>query len=96
MQGVSTYEVIQYPSKFFIYTHPDHLAVLGTMFGMKPQNVEKCRILELGCGNGSNLIAQSFSLPESASVDMSLPTRLQSKLAPNLRDEMSQKRIGAT
>jgi hypothetical protein len=37
-----------------------------------------------------------FSLPESASVDMSFPTRLQSKPAPNLRDEMPQKRIGAT
>jgi methyltransferase-like protein len=72
MQSNSSYETVPYLSKFFIQTHPEHLVVLGTLFGMQPQNVEKCRVLELGCGNGSNLIAHAFSLPDSEFVGVDL------------------------
>ncbi|MBW1802422.1 MAG: methyltransferase regulatory domain-containing protein, partial [Deltaproteobacteria bacterium] len=46
-------------------THPDRLAVLAALFGMKPCAVEKCRVLELACGNGSNLIPMAYGLPQS-------------------------------
>src|SRR5215204_7193153 len=59
MKEIFSYDVIPYPSKFFLQTHPDRLAVLATLFGMTPARIETCRVLELGCGNGSNLISHA-------------------------------------
>ena len=72
MQTDSSYETIPYLSKFFIQTHPEWLAVIGTLFGMNLPSIEKCRVLELGCGNGSNLMAHAFSLPDSEFVGVDL------------------------
>ncbi len=72
METVFSYDVMPYPSKFFLQTHPDRLATLATLFGMKPANVETCRVLELGCGNGSNLISHAFNLPNAKFVGVDL------------------------
>src|ERR1019366_8306637 len=32
---------------------------------MKPARVTACRVLEIGCGNGANLIPLAYHLPES-------------------------------
>lgn len=62
------YEAVRYPSAPFSHTHPDRLAVLATLHGMNPAAVEGCRVLELGCGDGGNLIPVAFSYPESEFV----------------------------
>jgi SAM-dependent methyltransferase len=72
MNEVFSYDVMPYPSKFFLQTHPDRLAGLATLFGMKPATVETCRVLELGCGNGSNLISHAFNLPDARFVGVDL------------------------
>jgi methyltransferase-like protein/2-polyprenyl-3-methyl-5-hydroxy-6-metoxy-1,4-benzoquinol methylase len=59
------YDTVPYPSAPFTQTHPDRLATLAILLGMTPAPVERCRVLELGCGDGSNLIPMAFSLPES-------------------------------
>jgi SAM-dependent methyltransferase len=46
-------------------THPDRLAAIAQFFGMKPAPVIACRVLEIGCGNGANLIPLAYYLPES-------------------------------
>ena len=56
-----TYDEIAYPSFLHPQTHPDRLAVMATFLGMKPKSVENCRVLELGCGNGSNLLFLAFN-----------------------------------
>ncbi len=61
-----------YPSKFFLQTHPDRLAALAVFFGMQPVPVETCRVLELGCGNGSNLISHAYHLPAAKFVGVDL------------------------
>jgi SAM-dependent methyltransferase len=61
-----------YPSKFFMQMHPDRLAVIGRFFGMSPATMETCRVLELGCGNGSNLIAHAFTMPDAKFVGIDL------------------------
>src|SRR5437773_8908891 len=68
MDDRSSYEAFPYPSKFFLQTHPDRLAAAATLYGMRPAPVENCRVLELGCGNGSNLISHAFGLPGSKFV----------------------------
>lgn len=72
MENVFSYDVMPYPSKFFLQTHPDRLATLATLFGMNPAQVETCRVLELGCGNGSNLISHAYNLPEAKFVGVDL------------------------
>jgi SAM-dependent methyltransferase len=53
-------------------THPDRLAAMARLFGMRPAPVTACRVLELGCGSGANLIPQAYYLPESrfTGIDM--------------------------
>ena len=72
MEDAFSYEVMPYPSKFFLQTHPDRLATLATLFGMKSAPPERCRVLELGCGNGSNLVSHAFNLPEARFVGVDL------------------------
>jgi tRNA G46 methylase TrmB len=38
---------------------------LAVLFGLSPAHVECCRVLELGCGNGANLIPMALTLPGS-------------------------------
>jgi SAM-dependent methyltransferase len=74
MNEVFSYDAMPYPSKFFLQTHPDRLATLATLLGMMPPPapVETCRVLELGCGNGSTLVAHAFNLPEAKFVGVDL------------------------
>jgi len=67
-----SYDTLPYPSKFFLQTFPDRLAAAAILYGIEPAPVENCRLLELGCGNGSNLIAQAYGLPHSQFVGVDL------------------------
>src|SRR5262249_38332503 len=49
-------------------SHPDRLAVIATLLGIRPQSVERCRVLELGCGSGGNLLPMAEGLPQSTFV----------------------------
>ncbi len=52
-----------YPGHPFAQTHPDRLAALGILFQIEPPPLEACRVLELGCGDGGNLVPMALSLP---------------------------------
>ncbi|MDM7922440.1 MAG: class I SAM-dependent methyltransferase [Pyrinomonadaceae bacterium] len=67
-----SYDRLPYPSKFFVQTFPGRLATQATLFGMEPAEAESCRVLELGCGNGSNLIAQAYLMPAARFVGVDL------------------------
>jgi len=69
------YDDVPYPSLAFLQTHPDRLAVMGTLFGMNPVPVEHCRVLEIACGNGSNLIPMAYGLPRSEFVGVDLAAK---------------------
>ena len=72
MTTTFTYDEIAYPSFLHPQTHPDKLAVMATFLGMKPPSVENCRVLELGCGNGSNLVSFAYGLPNCEFVGIDL------------------------
>jgi methyltransferase-like protein len=57
------YDDVLYPSSPFAQTHPDRLATLAILFGMDPAPLPHCRVLEVGCGNGENLIPMAFQYP---------------------------------
>lgn len=68
----NSYDAVRYPSYTHPQTHPDRLAVLGSLFGLEPARASRCRVLELGCGNGTNLIPMAWSLPQSEFVGIDL------------------------
>lgn len=66
------YDKLPYPSYLHSQTHPDRLATMATFFGMKPAPPDKCRVLELGCANGSTLLSFAYCLPESEFIGIDL------------------------
>lgn len=69
---MTTYDEIPYESHPYQRTHPDHLATMAKLFGMTPPDVDRCRVLELGCAGGGNLIPMATSAPESTFVGVDL------------------------
>ena len=61
----SSYDQVPYTSHAFPQTHPDHLAAIARIFGLSPPDVACCRVLELGCASGGNIIPLAFNLPGS-------------------------------
>lgn len=69
------YDTLEYPGFPFEQTHPGRLATLATLFGLEPAAVESCRVLELGCGDGGNLIPMAVELPGSRFTGIELAQR---------------------
>ncbi len=65
MAPANPYDEVPYPDLTHAATHPDRLAVTAKLLGMRPAPPDRCRVLELGCGSGANLIAMAEWLPES-------------------------------
>lgn len=69
---LASYEQLPYESSPQYPMHPDCLATLATLMGMDPPAVESCRLLELGCGDGGNLLPIAMALPDSRCVGVDL------------------------
>ncbi len=69
---MSAYDRILYDSQPMAQTHPDRLATLAILFGMAPAPVSQCRVLEIGCGNGANLIPMALTLQGSSFTGIDL------------------------
>jgi methyltransferase-like protein/precorrin-6B methylase 2 len=70
--GRTTYDQVPYDTKPRYATHPDCQATLATLLGMKPAPVDRCRVLEIGCGTGGNLFPLAEAHPESQFVGIDL------------------------
>jgi SAM-dependent methyltransferase len=66
--GWTEYDELPYPGFPYAQSHPDRLATQATLFGMTAPEVASCRVLEVGCGDGGNLIAMAYGLPEGSFV----------------------------
>lgn len=72
---LTSYDEMPYTNKAFPQTHPDRLAALATLFGLKPPGLDTCRVLELGCASGGNLIPMAVELPNARFVGVDLSAR---------------------
>ncbi|MEN9936406.1 MAG: hypothetical protein RLZZ387_2985 [Chloroflexota bacterium] len=75
MSTLIPYDDIPYPSYAFQQTHPDRLATVAALLGLSPAPVVQCRVLELGCASGGNLIPMAYALPQSSFVGIDLSQR---------------------
>ena len=64
----ASYDEFPYESAPIAHSHPDRLATMGWLFGIESSPIESCRVLELGCSSGGNLIPMAETLPKSEFV----------------------------
>jgi methyltransferase-like protein/2-polyprenyl-3-methyl-5-hydroxy-6-metoxy-1,4-benzoquinol methylase len=68
----TSYDDVPYESNPFPQTHPQRLAALAALFGLNPPDIQKCRVLEMGCASGGNLIPMACHFPEAEFVGVDL------------------------
>ena len=73
--AVNTYDEVPYPSASFPQTHPLRLATMARLFGLNPASPSRCRVLELGCADGANLLPLAEAYPESSFLGLDLSLR---------------------
>ena len=61
----NSYDDVPYPTQPLPQSHPNRLAGVATLFGMRPKPLAGARILELGCATGANLIPMAEQYPEA-------------------------------
>ncbi len=68
----TAYDQVLYPNYTFPQTHPDRLASIARLYGMKPADITHCRVLELGCGDGNNIVPMAYALPQAQFVGLDI------------------------
>ena len=61
----TSYDQVPYPCNAYPQTHPEHLATIARLRGLMSVDPAKCRYLEIGCGDGGNLLPLAYALPNS-------------------------------
>jgi methyltransferase-like protein/trans-aconitate methyltransferase len=71
----SSYDEVPYVDACYAATHPDRLATLAAVHGLPAPPIERCRVLELGCARGGNLLPMALELPDASFVGVDLSAR---------------------
>lgn len=72
---MTSYDQVPYEGWSYAFTHPEVLAAVGRLKGLNPVPVDTCRVLEIGCAAGYNLIPMAFSLPNAHFVGIDYAAR---------------------
>lgn len=69
-----SYDITQYESHPYSQTHPELMFTMGKLFGLSPTDFKKCRVLELGCAAGGNILPLAYNFKSSnfVGVDLSI------------------------
>lgn len=70
--GASSYDQIAYPFAAHANTHPMRIAARAQIEGLEAPDPHRCRVLEIGCAGGGNLLPMAESLPDSRFVGIDL------------------------
>jgi methyltransferase-like protein/2-polyprenyl-3-methyl-5-hydroxy-6-metoxy-1,4-benzoquinol methylase len=67
------YDRVPYKSYPFRQSHPERLATIAKLHGIDAPRLTNCRVLEIGCASGGNLLpmADRFSESEFIGIDLS-------------------------
>lgn len=71
----ASYEAVPYPSGSIHSSHVDNLATRALLFGLDPPDLQRVRVLELGCADGGNLIPMASELPAGRFLGIDLSPR---------------------
>jgi methyltransferase-like protein len=87
-----SYDTTPYAGNAHGGTHPGLLAAFGHIHGLRPPPPDNCRVLELGCGDGSNIIPMAFDLPNSDIIGIDLSS-VQTRVGQQRVDALGLKNI---
>ena len=71
----TSYDAIPYQSNPFRETRPERLAAVAKLFGLNAPPPENCRVLELGCAMGNNLLVMAQDHPRSHFIGIDASSR---------------------
>ena len=69
---LDSYDDLPYESLPLPDTHPDYLRALARLYGVEAAPATSCRVLELGCAGGGNLLPLAWHFPGSQCVGVEL------------------------
>lgn len=72
MNDAFAYDVVEYPSYIHPQMHPSRLAAIARLHGIAAASPRQCRLLEIGCGDGLQLLTLAQAYPESHFVGVDL------------------------
>lgn len=70
--SATLYDEVAYPSHPFVQTHPLRLALPAALFGLPYAPAPTARVLEIGCGEGGNIVPMAVSYPKATIVGFDL------------------------
>jgi methyltransferase-like protein/SAM-dependent methyltransferase len=71
----TSYDDVLYAGHSYIHSHPNTLSTIARLRGLEPARLQHCRVLELGCASGENLIPMAEHLPDAEFVGIDLSAR---------------------
>lgn len=71
----TSYDQIPYHSNPFRESRPERLAAVAKLFGLEAPPTEKCRVLEIGCSMGGNLLSMAQDHPQSLFLGVDASSR---------------------
>lgn len=80
---IESYDEIPYDSTPIRETHPANIALQASLFNLSPPDPRTCRVLELGCASGGNIIPMAYYLPQAQFHGVEL-SRAQAKAGQDL------------
>lgn len=69
---MNIYDEVVYPNSPRVQTHPLRLGALAHLFGRNVASYYNCRILEVACGDGGNIINMALTAPGSQVIGIDL------------------------
>lgn len=86
------YDEYQYISKAFSFTAANYIQGISKIYGLDTVDSRKCRVLELGCSFGGNIISQALYNPESEYIGIDL-SKVQIEKGQEYINKMGLKNI---
>jgi len=68
----TTYDIVRYPSWPVTNTHPSRIAAYAKLLGHPFKPFETSRVLEIGCGDGLNLMSMAVGAPQASFTGLDL------------------------
>jgi methyltransferase-like protein len=71
----TSYDDVLYAGHSYIHSHPNTLSTIGRLRGLETAPLQHCRVLEIGCASGENLIPMAEQLPNAEFIGLDLSAR---------------------
>ena len=74
----TSYDQVPYAFYSFPESHPRRLQAVAHLFGIEAPASAECRVLELGCAVGGNIVPMAYSLPKASLIGSDLvPSQIE-------------------